>query len=463
MTPRTVRAGLATCLAVAIVLLAAGVFAGSAPSLRRIVVFQDGTSTQVQQNVVAQSGSKLLRLLSLVNGASVELPAVGTDGALAYLKSHPAVAGVYDDPVVGAHGEASVTGAGGDGAGGDGAGGDHIVYVIPVPAPTTEGYPWGIVRIGAADAQQNPHGVAGDGVKVAILDTGIDRTHPDLAPNIVGGFNAIAGADPNDYGDDNGHGTGMAGIIAARANRTGVIGVAPHASLFAVKVLDKNGKGFTSDGIYALGVLAARQDIRLINMSYGTSLFWPLFKPAVERLIQLGKIVVASRGNGCAPATATASGAGGDGAGGDGATTCATYDPFAVRYPADYLEVITVGATSAKDTVPGYSLWNVDVVAPGGSPSKKILTTNVGGGYGEVYGTSPAAAHVTGAVALALQLQRNLTPAQAQDLLKRTANPLLSVDCTLLPSGTPAVDGCPVDQRGDGLIDVGAMVKELRK
>ena len=478
MRPRIMRTALMTCIVVTIVCLATGAFAGSGTGLRRIVVFLDGTSSQVQQQVVAQSGSRLLHVLSLINGAAIQLPAVGTDSALAYLQAHPAVAGVYDDPAIGAHGEVSAIaqgaggdGAGGDGAGGDGAGGDQVIFVTPVPAPTTEIYPWGIDRIGAADVQESPNPVAGDGVKVAVFDTGIDRTHPELAASLSGGFNALADADPSDYGDDNGHGTAMAGIIAARLNRLGIVGAAPNAILYAVKVLDRNGRGHTSDTIHALGVIASRPDIRVINMSYGTSLVWPLFPGVIQRAVQMGKIIVASRGNGCTTSPIpvfSASGAGGDGAGGDGAGGDAGCQPDAVRYPAAYPEVISVGATTIQDKVASYSLWagavdpatnlvlHVDIVAPGGGDGgQKILTTNRGGGYGLISGTSPAAAHVSGAVALALQLQRNLSPAQVQDLLRRTANHL---QCPSWPS----VSGCPVNQ-GAGLIDVEAMVKELRK
>jgi subtilisin family serine protease len=460
MKTRVMWASGIACVVAAVVLLTAAASAAGGADLRRIVVFREGTSEQVQQQAVAQSGSRLLHVLSLINGASIELPAVGTDGALAYLQAHDAVAGVYDDPAIGAQAEVAAIAQGG---GGDGGGGDQTVFVTPVAAPTTEIYPWGIDEIGAADVQEGTPPVAGDGVKVAIFDTGVDRTHPDLAPNLGGGFNAIADADPSKYDDDNGHGTAMAGIIAARLNGGGVVGAAPHAVLYAVKVLDKNGRGHTSDTIYALGVIASRADIRAINMSFGTSLVWPLYPVAIQRAVQSGKIIVASRGNGCTATTATAQGGGGDGGGGDGGggdggggdSGC---NPFAVRYPAAYPEVIAVGATSANNQVASYSLWGgVDVVAPGGDSTGKILTTNLGGGYGLITGTSPAAAHVTGAVALALQLRRDLSPAQAQDLLQRTANHLR---CPLWPDDAST---CPSDQQGAGLIDVKAMVEELRK
>jgi subtilisin family serine protease len=183
-----------------------------------------------------------------------------------------------------------------------------------------------------------------------------------------------------------------------------------------------------------------------------------VLRAAVKSVIQAGKIFVASRGNGCTVGAtaqtgnltangAGADGAGGDGAGGDGAGGDSGCQPFAVKYPAAYPEVITVGATTAKNAVAIYSLWGVDVVAPGGDSAQQIFTTNLGGGYGLISGTSPAAAHVTGAVALALQLRPDLSAQQVQELLQRTAHHLRC---------------CPIDQQGAGLIDVRAMVEALR-
>jgi hypothetical protein len=243
-------------------------------------------------------------------------------------------------------------------------------------------------------------------------------------------------------------------------------------------------------------------------MSYGTSLVWPLFKVAIERAHKNhGKIIIASRGNGCTPGLAAqgaggdgaggdgaggdgaggdgaggdgaggdgaggdgaggdgaggdgaggdgagGDGAGGDGAGGDGSDACSGY---AVKYPAAYPEVISVGATTSLDKIAGYSLWGgVDVVAPGGDSAKPILTTNVGGGYGTIIGTSPATAHVTAVVALALQVRPWLTADQVVRVLQWTANHL---DCPRWPDTT----GCPVDQQGAGLVDAGAMVDALK-
>lgn len=462
--------------AVTIVGLGDAAFAANGADLRRVVQFQEGTPWPVQQQVVADSGSRLLRALPLINGVSIVLPAADPAAALTYLQSHPAVAGVHSDPRFRAHGVAAVIaqgagadGAGADGAGADGAGADHVVFVTPVAPPKRELYPWGIERIGAADVHDDRPRVTGDGVKVAVFDTGIDRRHPDLARNIAGGFNAIADADPDDYNDDNGHGTAMAGIIAAGANRQGVIGAAPDARLYVVKVLDKNGSGHTSDTIYALGEIVSRPDIRLINMSYGTSLVWPLFPVAVQRAAQAGKIIVTARGNGCTGAGMTAHGAGADGAGADGAGADGAgadgagadggCNAFAVKYPAAYPEVIAVGATTVTNEVPSYSLsgW-VDMVAPGGGgdSAEPILTTNLGRGYGVIIGTSPAAAHVSGAVALMLQRRPRLSLEEVVRVLQQTANHL---DCPKWPAVSP---GCEIDRQGAGLIDVRAILEELR-
>src|SRR5205823_7526044 len=99
----------------------------------------------------------------------------------------------------------------------------------------------GVARIKAMNKANT-----GAGVNVAVIDTGIDLTHPDLAANIVGGTNCSKGG-PKNYSDGNGHGTHVAGIIAALDNGIGVVGVAPEAKLWAVRVLDDKGSGSTSD------------------------------------------------------------------------------------------------------------------------------------------------------------------------------------------------------------------------
>ncbi len=454
-------------LVVAIMVLGGGVFAASGAYLRKIVVFVEGVSPQVQQQVVKQSGSLVLNVLSLINGLAIQLPPDQATQALQALQANPSVEGVYDDPTIAAQGLAT-TGTGGQAQG-------IVIYINAVAAPAQEVYPWGLVRIGIPEVHAGHPGLDGSGVKVATLDTGIDVNHPDLKQNIIGGVNARAGEDQRDYQDYNGHGTHVAGIIAARSNKQGIIGAAPHILIYAIKVLDQNGAGKVSDLISGLGWVRAN-NINLVNMSLGFPQEWgpyPAIEKAIKRLYDAGVIMVAAAGNrnprpvppiaqgaggdgaggdtspACTPA---AQGAGGDGAGGDGSSFC--YQTTKVKDPAAYPWVIAVGATDEQDLVTDYSRSGPEmalhgVVAPGGARNGTwLLSTNKGGGYGLGIGTSQAAAHVTGTIALALQLQRNLS---FNDIL------------ALLKGGTTRSDGLSPQWEGAGLIDAEGLVNALMK
>jgi len=194
--------------------------------------------------------------------------------------------------------------------------------------------------------------------------------------------------------------------MAAELNNTllGIIGVAPQVTLAAVKVLDQDGAGYLSDVIDGLQWVSSH-GIRLANLSVGFSTDTPPLQQAIQSLYNSGMIMVASAGNRCAQSPGQEEG-GGDCQGGP-ALTC---DPSqtAVKYPAAYPWVLAVVATDSSDQITAYSLCGpqVDVAAPGGSKAsgKRILSTTIASGYGEGSGTSQAAAHVTGAIALALQL-----------------------------------------------------------
>jgi subtilisin family serine protease len=433
------------CLVVLVGLMAGGAFSAIGNSVRKIVVFQPGTSVQVQRQVVAQSGSRMLNLLPLIDGVAIELFTESAAHTLAALQADPTVAGVYDD----------LTNSGQDG------GGDNVIVITPADPPTQEFYPWGLDAIHIPDVHQEEPGLKGSGVTVALLDTGIDMNHADLSKSIRGGYNAMAGQDSRNYQDDNGHGTHMAGIIAARMNRLGVVGAAYQAQIVAVKVLDQDGNGRLSDLINGLGWIGTSK-IRVVNMSLGFSEDSPLLERAIQRLYEAGVIMVASAGNGgttCAQDGGGDDGGGDDGGGdgitqdgggddGGGDTGCQTSQK-AVHYPARYPWVISVAATNGDDKVTGYSQsGKVDVAAPGGSQSgPRIFSTNKGGSYGWGSGTSQAAAHVTGALALVLQKNPKMSYEEAMALLQDTARDL----------------GEPVERQGSGLIDVEAMIKALNR
>ncbi|MHC4310790.1 MAG: S8 family peptidase, partial [Planctomycetota bacterium] len=195
---------------------------------------------------------------------------------------------------------------------------------------------------------------------MAVLDTGIDYKHPDLDDNCYGGVNVI---NPRkDYRDDNGHGTHVAGIIAAEDNDIGVVGVAPEAYLYGVKALDRNGSGWLSDIIAGLEwCVNNRMDI--VNMSLGADSDIQAFHDACDAA-SATVILVAAAGN----------------------------DGGAVDYPAAYGSVIAVSATDSSDGLASFSNYGneIEIAAPG----VNILSTYKGGGYETHSGTSMAAPHV---------------------------------------------------------------------
>jgi subtilisin len=270
---------------------------------------------------------------------------------------------------------------------------------------------WGVDRIdaekvwgGAEDATDVGSGRnAGDGIKVAIIDTGIDWNHPDLAANYKGGYDfANDDADPM---DDNGHGTHVAGIVAASDNNNGVIGVAPKAYLYAVKVLNSSGSG-TEDDIAAGIQWCIDNGIQIISMSLGYRYYslpwWPqplLVKQACDAAYNSGLLVVAAAGN-------------------DGSRSVRD----TVGYPARYDSVIAVGATDSSDKRPYWSSTGpaVELAAPGVS----INSTYWDDTYATMSGTSMACPMVTGTAALVWRAYPSYTNVQVRERLKNTAKDL---------------------------------------
>lgn len=232
---------------------------------------------------------------------------------------------------------------------------------------------WGVDRVEADLVWAS--GNKGYEVKVSILDTGIDYSHPDLHGNYVEGYDFVN--EDSDPMDDNGHGTHVAGIIAAEDNGIGVVGVAPEASLYAVKVLDENGSGYVSDVIAGIE-WCINNGIQIINMSFGSDLDSQALHDACDKAYERGILLVAAAGNDGNPP-------------GKGDN---------VDYPARYDSVIAVAATDINDERARWSSTGpqVELAAPG----VNILSTYLGEEYKELSGTSMAAPHVTGVAALVI-------------------------------------------------------------
>jgi subtilisin family serine protease len=343
--------------------------------VRRIVVFDATAPTEgAREALVRRLGGDTLKHLPLVNGMVVLLP---PEAAVALARA-PGVLRVEEDPLVYALALPV-----------------NRINPRPVPAPQPpESLPWGVNRIDADLAWAASRGA---GIKVAVIDTGIALNHLDLKANIKGGYNAISPL--RSYNDDNGHGTHVAGTIAAVDNEIGVIGVAPQAHLYAVKVLNSSGVGYVSDVIVGLD-WCIQNKMQVINMSLGgggtTS-----YHSAIKRAHGAGIVIVAAAGN-------------------DGMEN-------SVNYPAKYDETIAVSATDGNNTLASWSSRGpeVDLAAPGVA----ILSTWNNGYYREGSGTSMATPHVAGTVALVLAMWGATTPSPAipeevRMLLHRTADDL---------------------------------------
>jgi subtilisin family serine protease len=251
---------------------------------------------------------------------------------------------------------------------------------------------WGVKRIGAGNVQAR--GNTGAGVKVGVLDTGIDYTHPDLSANYAGGYDFVN--HDNDPMDDEGHGTHVSGTIAARKDGQGVVGVAPNARVYALKVLGSTGSGSFSDVIAALDWCVSN-GIQVTNNSYGSSSNPGVtVQTAFDNATAAGIINIAAAGNS------------GNAAGKNNS----------VGYPAAYSSVIAVAATDNNNNRASFSSTGpaVEIAAPGVS----ILSTKLGGGYVSFSGTSMATPHVVGTAALVIAA--GITNVRAQ--LQATATDL---------------------------------------
>ncbi|WP_458205326.1 S8 family peptidase [Haladaptatus sp. NG-SE-30] len=286
-----------------------------------------------------------------------------------------------------------------------------------------ETLPWGIDRVDAEVAHANSE--TGKGAHIAIIDTGIDDDHPDLQDYLGAGkafvscgtggwtgscmFSGNSNSCNYSWSDDNNHGTHCAGIAAGDDNTEGVVGVAPDATLHAVKVLDCGGSGSYSD--IAAGVeYVADQGWDVGSMSLGGSSGSQTLHDAIKYAYNNGVSLIAAAGN-------------------DGQCT------GCVGYPAAYSETIAVASSNSSDEQSSFSSQGpeVDIIAPGTD-----IYSTVPGGYETYSGTSMATPHVAGAVGQLMAEGESARDAESQIL--STAKDL----------------GLPSNEQGHGLLDVAA-------
>lgn len=321
-----------------------------------LVGFKTNAKAFSAKNMITTAGGEVEHVYSYMDVQLVTLP----EKAALALKNNPNIAFVEEDAAVYA---------------------------------TAQSTPWGVTHINAHKA--HTANVTGSGVKVAVLDTGIDASHPDL--NVKGGVSFVSG-EPSGLTDGNGHGTHVAGTVTALNNTAGVLGVAYNADLYAVKVLSASGSGSLS-GI-AQGIeWAIANDMDVINMSLGGSSGSTALKQACDNAYASGIVVVAAAGN--------------SGTRGNQNT---------IGYPARYSSVIAVGAVDSSNNRASFSSVGaeLEVMAPGVS----ILSTTPGNSYSSFNGTSMASPHVAGAAALIKAKYPSLSASQIRDRLKNTTTPL---------------------------------------
>ena len=336
---------------------------------RKIVVFQEDFVNEADQSaLVKEHGAEKIKHLRLINGMAVRLPPQAESALLREAE----VLRIDDDLIIQASDRPDDSGKPDNNQGSKS---------LPAPQPA-EVLPWGADRINA-DAvwplASSTLNATASGIKVAIMDTGIYLKHPDLQSNIKGQVNTINPT--KSANDDNGHGTHVAGTVAAIDNDIGVIGVGPDISLYAVKVLNRNGSGWLSDLIEGLD-WCINNKIQVINMSLGASSDNQSFHDAIIRAYEAGIVEVAAAGN-------------------NGATN------GLVDYPARYPETIAVSAVGKNTNGSLYfasfssSGPQVDLAAPG----VNINSTYNNGYYKSLSGTSMAAPHVSGVVALVIAIK----------------------------------------------------------
>jgi thermitase len=258
---------------------------------------------------------------------------------------------------------------------------------------------WDMSKINADDAWF-ACGPTGGGVTIAVIDSGVDLTHPDLMTNLLPGYDFVYYDNTPEDGD--GHGSNVAGIAAAALNGVGVVGVAPAASILPVRVLDEDGLGYISD--IADGIRYAADRAAILNLSLGGPGTNQTLQDAINYAANTkGRLVIAAGGN-CGSSSYAANGC--------------SYQHQPV-YPAAYSNVMAVASTDSLDARSLFSNIGsyVDIAAPGSS----IYNADRFNDWMTVSGTSQAAPHVAGLAALVWSKYPGYTAAQVRSRITSTA------------------------------------------
>lgn len=397
-----------------------------------VIVTFDTIPDRAAEQAIERRGGRIRSHLALVNGIAAELPRA----EMARLAGDAGVRHVEEDVTL------------------------KAIDPVPVEAAQTGDLEydnaWGVSRIGVPAV--HAAGVAGSGIRVAVIDTGIDYIHddpddtpyvvdPEFLGNFAGGFDFVNN-DLDPY-DDNGHGTHVAGILAAEKNGYLVSGVAPAVDLFALKILGANGEGDASNLILALQ-WALDNGIDVVNMSLGTHEVSTALATAVSNAGAQGLLMVAASGNvnplvwqellfGCS-----------------------------VTYPGAYPEVLSTTFTNPNDALTGYSCTGpeVDFASPGDAVFSPVPIGSCmfckPWGYDALSGTSMASPHLAGTVALLLSagIADSGSAGLFDDVRSRicsTADPGYGVNSTPIPTSDPRYPsyfGCGVIDADEAVLGI---------
>lgn len=354
----------------------------------KLIIAPDKESRETLLALAEKGQVRIVRELGIIDGFQCEFVTRGEPAAI--MEEHPGIGEVHEDITVSLIKPENTFSTRGS---------------RPFSLSPKEN--WGLKRIRADQVWSITRG---KGVKVAFLDTGVNFGHSDLKQALKGGVNILK---PNSRPvDDNGHGTNVAGIIGSRSKIAGLSGVAPDAELYAVKAFNSQGEARLSDILDGLE-WCVKHDIKLVNLSFGLPTDHKALHLAVKKAAKAGVILVCAAGN-------------------EGGVN-------SVLYPAKYPETVCISASDVEDRLAPFSSTGPEValIAPG----KNIITTDSKGKYSQKSGTSFAAPHVTGVLALLLGFYlspfagRDLPAEDLIEILKSSAQPLPSLANTEQGSG----------------------------